>query len=332
MNGLRLLIVTIFLIKSICVQVSNPFIGNWAIKMPDGQAGWLSIKSEDGILRGELWTVGAPKKLTELVYENSTIRFYHRRAVGDKEYVGGPPNGPKIPCLHIASLEGDNINIVMDRPTSNESVEKIHFTGNRIAPLPSKPDMSNIKYGKPIYLFNGKNLDGWKLTNPGQINAWKAINGELVNNTPKKTFDPYAHYGNLRTVQEFDDFNLKIEFKVPKGGNSGIYLKGRYEAQVVDKDSRMQGINGIGAIFNRIPPNRNYGKLGGEWQTYDITLIDRHVTVILNGHLVIDNMPLEGCTNGALNADDSLPGPIYLQGDHTFVTYRNIVLTPIIKD
>jgi hypothetical protein len=115
---------------------------------------------------------------------------------------------------------------------------------------------------------------------------------------------------------------------VPPGGNSGIYLRGLYEVQVLDRDSRMQGINGAGSVFGRVEASENAGKPGGEWNTYDITLVDRHVTVVLNGRKVIDNQPVEGPTGGALFADEMRPGPIYLQGDHTSVAYRNIWLEP----
>ena len=99
-----------------------------------------------------------------------------------------------------------------------------------------------------------------------------------------------------------------------------------YEAQVVDRDSRMKGIQGPGAIFGRIAPAKNAGRPGGDWQRDELTLVDRHVTVVLNGETVIDNQPLPGCTSGALSADETRPGPIYLQGDHTRVSYRPIIV------
>jgi len=105
-----------------------------------------------------------------------------------------------------------------------------------------------------------------------------------------------------------------------------------YEAQVVDRDSRMQGLHGIGAIFGMIEPTKNAGRPGGQWQTYDITLVDRHVTVILNGEKVIDNKPVTGPTAGAVYTNPAEPGPIYLQGDHTNVSYRDIYLAPVLKD
>jgi hypothetical protein len=108
--------------------------------------------------------------------------------------------------------------------------------------------------------------------------------------------------------------------------------RGMYEAQVVDCDSRMQGLQGVGAIFGAIAPSVNAGKPGGEWQTYDITLVDRHVTVVLNGEKVIDNRPVPGPTAGAIHTNPAEPGPIYLQGDHTAVSYRNIYLAPAVTE
>ena len=307
------------------------FIGNWALSMPYGSAGWLSITEKDENLKGELWMVGAPKPLSDISVENNKLYFTHNRSIGERKYKDGPASGPKIALKHSATIIGDKLNIEVEVPKNDGTFKKVKFNGVRIAPTPPKPDLSQVEYGEPIELFNGKDLNGWKLTNPNQINKWKAVDGVLFNDTPKKTFNPFAHYGNLRTEREFTDFNLDLEFNVPKGGNSGIYLRGLYEVQVVDHDSRMQGMHGVGSIFNRIIPKGNFGKAGGEWQHYNITLIDRHVTVILNGEKVIDNEPILGCTNGALHADVTKQGPIYLQGDHTKVRYRNIIIKEIIK-
>ena len=306
--------------------------GNWALVMPDGSAGWLTLSQSNGTPKGELWNVGSSKRLLNVTVEGNAIQFERQCAVGDPEYDGGPPSGGRELCRHVAVVTNDAIELVIDRPLVDGQVQKQEFHGTRLPPIPPKPDLTNVKFGEPIELFNGRNLDRWRLTNPKQINGWRAVNGELVNTTPKLDFQPYSRYGNLRTDRQFTAFKLNIEFKVPSAGNSGIYLRGMYEAQVVDRDSRMQGIQGVGAIFGRIPPTHNAGKKGGEWQTYDITLVDRHVTVILNDQKVIDNEPIAGCTNGALHADESKPGPLYLQGDHTAVSYRNIVLRPVLQD
>jgi hypothetical protein len=195
--------------------------------------------------------------------------------------------------------------------------------------MPPAPDLSQVTFGEPITLFNGRDLDGWCLRRPEKLNGWSVRDGLLVNDTPKTDFSSTGAYGNLRTEAVFDDFKLHIEFLVEKDRNSGVYLRGMYEAQVVDRDSRMQGIQGVGAIFGRLAPSENAGRVGGEWQTYDLTLVDRHITVVLNGVKVIDNQPVRGPTGGAMHTDPMAPGPIYLQGDHTSVKYRNIVLTPV---
>jgi hypothetical protein len=108
-----------------------------------------------------------------------------------------------------------------------------------------------------------------------------------------------------------------------------VYLRGIYEVQVMDSHGRGLDSHHMGAIYSRITPTVSAEKPAGQWQTMDITLCDRHVTVVLNGTPIIDNQPLLGCTGGALWSDEFRPGPIYLQGDHTAVSYRNIVLTPI---
>lgn len=307
-------------------------LGAWAVEMPNGDAGWLNLTESQGKLTGELWSVGSPRGLTDVAIDGNSLEFRRRCKVGPSEYEGGPPTGQPVACKHTAQVDGNRMELRMERPLPDGSVEPIVFTATRLPPIPPTPNLEKVKFGEPIVLFNGRNLDGWKLTNPKQINGWKAIDGELVNTTPKLDFQPYSRYGNLRTEREFTDFHLSIEFNVPEGGNSGIYLRGMYEAQVVDRDSRMQGIQGVGAIFGRIAPSENAGQPGGSWQTYEITLVDRHATVILNGKKVIDNQPIAGCTNGALHADETKPGALYLQGDHTAVKYRNIVLRPVLRE
>ena len=183
----------------------------------------------------------------------------------------------------------------------------------------SAPDLSKVRFGQPISLFNWKDLTGWRPYENDKIMGWSVEDGLLVNTTPKTDFSATGDYANLRTEADFGDFWLHIEFLIEADRNSGVYLRGTYEAQVVDRDSRMQGLQGVGAIFSRIAPSENAGRPPGEWQTYDITLVDRHVTVVLNGVKVIDNKPVQWPTGGAINTDPMAPGPIYLQGDHTAV-------------
>lgn len=216
----------------------NPFLGHWALEMPDGAAGWLTISLQEEKLHGELWTVGGGKLLSKLSVDGNRLSFFRKVRVGKPKFDGGPPSGKPVDCRYTAQVRDNAMALAMHRPNgepNRDPTESIAFQGKRMPPLPPKPDLSRVEFGPAIQLFNGKNLDGWRLTNPKQLNGWKAVNGELVNTTPKLDFAPYSRYGNLQTEREFADFNLKIEFKVPPGGNSGIYLRGVYETQVLDR-------------------------------------------------------------------------------------------------
>ncbi|WP_303317261.1 family 16 glycoside hydrolase [Flavivirga abyssicola] len=312
-------------------KLSTNSKSNWALDLPNGHPAWFSVKGDSTEVKGEIWTVGQHNKIFDIKIVGDTLYFKRKSSVGKPKYVGGSPTGSKVVIQNRAVIYGDEMQLIANYQLEDGTKEKETFTGKRLPPLPFKPNLDSIQYDKPPSLFNGKNLEGWELTNPNQKNGWIVENGIMVNKTPKRSFEPFSKYGNLRTKQEFEDFNLKLEVNVPKGGNSGIYLKGRYEVQVVDRDSRMQGIQGIGSVFGRVRASENAGKEGGKWQQYDITLVNQHITVILNGKKVIDNQPIEGATKGALSADDTKSGPIYFQGDHTAVKYKNIILTPVIK-
>ena len=160
---------------------------------------------------------------------------------------------------------------------------------------------------------------GW--SNPKADNGWSVVDGLLLNRV-----EPGKHLGNLRTEREFEDFNIKLETRTQADSNSGIYLRGIYEIQVAETYGRPLDPHNMGALYSRITPSVAAEKPIGEWQTFDITLVDRHVTVILNGQKIIDNQPVLGCTGGALTSDELKPGPLMLQGDHTNIDYRNIVL------
>lgn len=232
-----------------------------------------------------------------------------------------------------ARIKDGRLEGVLVVTSQDGTVRRDAFTGKKIPPMPATPpDLDKVCFGHPISLFNGKDLTGWRPHESDKINGWSVQDGVLVNSTPKTDFSATGAYANLRTEEVFDDFWLHIEFQVEKNRNSGVYMRGMYEAQVVDRDSRMQGIQGVGAIFGAIAPTKNAGKPGGEWQTYDLTLVDRHVTVVLNGEKVIDNQPIPGPTGGAAFTDPTQPGPIHLQGDHTNVKYRDIYLAPVIRE
>ncbi|MCX6256233.1 MAG: DUF1080 domain-containing protein [Bacteroidia bacterium] len=228
--------------------------------------------------------------------------------------------------------KGDKISGILLSPGPNGlSVDTTSFTGTKLPPVPPAPDLTKLKFGTPITLFNGKDLTGWKLIDEKKKNGFKAIDGVLDNNPVQVEGAEHVSYGNLRTEQEFEDFNLKLEVNVPEGSNSGIYLRGMYEIQVLDSYKKELDSHNMGGLYSRIKPTVAAEKPAGTWQSFDITLCDRHLTVILNGTKIIDNQPVYGPTGGAMKSDVFTPGPLFLQGDHGKVEYRNIVLTPIVK-
>jgi hypothetical protein len=314
-------------------EANNPFIGNWALTIPGGGAGWLGITKEKGYYDGGiLWGGGSVEPVSSVFFENDTMYVTRVREVKRKDAAGKVIRTQLFPEAIIARVSGDELSLFQALPRDNgESVSRQEFTGKRIPPVPPAPDLSKVKFGSPIQLFHGMNLDGWKLTAPGQVSGWSVENGVLINRPVQKEGQSHISYGNLRTVQEFEDFNLKLETRVAARGNSGVYLRGIYEVQVTDSYGKPLDPHNMGGIYSRITPTSSAEKRAGEWQTLDMTLVDRHVTVILNGTKIIDNQPLLGCTGGALWSDQFRPGPIYLQGDHTGIEYRNIVIKPVVK-
>jgi 3-keto-disaccharide hydrolase len=306
----------------------NPFIGHWALTIPGGGAGWLGLKESDGQLKGEiLWGGGSVVPVNSARVEGSTLVIQRIYESKPKDASGKTVAVRETETIK-ATLEGDALKLTTEREKEGNVSGKASFSGKRIAPVPPAPDISKLKFGKAIELFNGKDLNGWKVM--GAPSGWRAENGVLVNDAQQKEGE-HKSYANIRTEREFEDFNLTLETRVPKNGNSGIYLRGIYEVQVADSHGKGKDSHNMGGIYSRVTPTENAARPAGEWQTYDITLANRHVTVILNGKKIIDNQPLLGCTGGALWSDEFRPGPIYLQGDHTSVDYRNIVLRPITK-
>ncbi|HMP31317.1 MAG TPA: DUF1080 domain-containing protein [Saprospiraceae bacterium] len=167
------------------------------------------------------------------------------------------------------------------------------------------------KWGKATKLFDGQSLNGWR--SDGDNNNWIASNGILKNQKSG---------ANLMTDKTFGDFKFHIEFKVPKGGNSGIYLRGRYEVQV--SDSKEPSTVDLGGIYGFVKALELPAQVADVWHSYDITLVGRIVTVVLDGKTVVCRAEIPGITGGAIDSNEDSPGPIYLQGDHTEVEYRNI--------
>lgn len=309
-----------------------PLVGDWALTLPGGAAGWLGVEQKDGGLKASmLWGGGSVLPVQSAKIEGDQLVLKRSREGRAKDPMG------KIVKVTItqtitARASGDRLQLGTSETNAKGQQGKVtEFAGKKIPPLGPAPDLAKVKFGPPITLLNGKDLSGWRLINPEQPNGWSVKDGVLINRPVHEEGKPHKRYGNLRSDCEFEDFNLALETRVPEGGNSGIYLRGIYEVQVADTFGRPLDAHNMGGIYSRICPTVAAEKPAGQWQTFDITLVDRHVTVVLNGKKIIDNRPVRGCTGGALWSDELRPGPLYLQGDHTGVDYRNVVLRPVVK-
>lgn len=299
----------------------NPYVGEWALTIPGGGAGWLGVSDNGGKLSAQImWGAGSVVPVESVKVQDGALVITRTEA--------GRRGGVAVTESIVATRSGNELSLVtVKRRGDGAEFGKATFTGKLQPPIPPAPDLAKVKFGEPVRLFNGKNLDGWRLTDPKADNGWSAKDGLLVNEQTEKG----KHYGNLRTDREFEDFNLTLEANVPPHGNSGVYLRGIYEIQVADTHERKPDPHNMGALYSRITPTASAEKQPGDWQTLDITFVQRHLTVVLNGTKIIDDQPVLGCTGGALWSDVTRPGPIYLQGDHTGIKYRNIVLRPVVK-
>jgi len=315
----------------------SEFLGQWTIDIEGGSVGWLEVRQEDNYLDADLlWVAGSvtPVSGVFLAADSYLVVTQTGNVVRKRDEEGKPVRQHVVTTwLEIKKNGVDKLTGYRLSPRRNGlGVDSTAFTGTKLPPVPPAPDLSKVKFGEPVVLFNGKDLTGWKLINEKQVNGFKVIDGVLVNDPVQPGEDgKRISYGNIMTDREFEDFNLKLEVNVPEGSNSGVYLRGMYEIQVFDSYKKPLDSHNMGALYSRITPSVNAEKPAGEWQSLDITLCDRHLTVILNGVNIIDNQPVYGPTGGAIKSDVFAPGPVYLQGDHGKVSYRNIVLTPILK-
>lgn len=314
------------------VAAENPFLGAWELTIPGGGAGWLGVEEKEGNLQANmLWGGGSVFPLASAKIENDHLVLTRNYEVPRIDASGKKSRAKAVETI-TATVQGDRLQLTSVKPDDKDPTEKKteRFSGRRQPPMPPAPDLATVKFGPEIKLFNGKDLTGWRLTDPNAANGWSVKDGLLVNNTIQEE-GRHKNYGNLRTEREFEDFNLNVEVMVGKDQNSGIYCRGIYEVQVADTYGHPPDSHNMGAVYSRIKPTMAAEKPAGEWQTVDVTLVDRHISVVLNGKKIIENQPVMGCTGGALWSDVSRPGPIYLQGDHTSITYRSLVLRPVIK-
>jgi hypothetical protein len=311
------------------------FTGQWTMDIQGGMVGWIDIRQEQGYLDADfLWKWGSVEPVANVFMspDRGLIVTRTNEIAVKSDTAGKALRSHNITSWLEIQRNGEKISGYFLEPRKDGTgVDSTSFTGTKLPPVPPAPDLKSVKYEKPVELFNGKDLTGWRLVDEKLKNGFTAENGILQNNPAQVEGQPHVAYGNLRTDREFGDFNLKLEVNVPEKSNSGIYLRGMYEIQVMDSYGLPLDPHNMGALYSRITPSVSAEKPAGTWQSMDITLCERHVTVILNGKTIIDNQPVYGPTGGAIISDVFASGPIYLQGDHGKVMYRNIVLTPIGK-
>lgn len=283
----------------------EPIIGRWDLTVDLGDRmapSWLEVKlSGINTLVGYFVAEGgSARPVSHIYFKNGKVNFsipaQWERSDKDMTFEGTLLND-KLTGIIVTS---------MGKTTP--------FTGER-APL-LKRSKAPV-WGTPIQLIKGNTTNGWHADRPG--NQWVVENSVL--RSPKSG-------ANIITDQKFEDFKLHIEFRYPAGSNSGVYLRGRYEIQVEDNRGKEPASTYLGGIYGFLSPNEMVAKAPGEWQSFDVTLVGRIVTVVANGKEIICKQIIPGITGGALDSKEGEPGPIMLQGDHGPIEYRNIVITP----
>ena len=245
--------------------------------------------------------VGSVRYLTRTDYRDGTLEFA----------VAPQYEKQKTELVFTGKLNGDRL----EGTTKAADGTTLNWTGVR-APLLRREAAPKWDYRQPVrqQLHGG---DGARSQEHPQ--CWKVENGALMNTVPCT---------DIISEKTFSDFRLHLEFTYPQGSNSGIYLRGRYEVQIQDDAGKVMDAHRMGGVYGFLTPYANAAHKAGEPQAYDITLIGRRVTIVLNGQTIIDNEPIPGITGGALDSHEDEPGPIMLQGDHQRVAFRKVVITP----
>jgi hypothetical protein len=215
------------------------------------------------------------------------------------------------------------------------------------------------KYGDALLVFNGKNLDEWTTNaGSGQADKWvvgkakisqddpkmlvaKDGKGEMINLTPK-----HGASRDIYSKAKFGDCRIELQVMVPQGSNSGVYVMGEYEIQVLDSWGRQKMDGGdMGAVYGASPPRVNASKKPGQWQKYIIdfqapkfdssgkkTVEAKLLKVELNGKtLHKKDLVMEKETPGGVTGREAPTGPLMFQGNHGPVAYRNIIVKPLAK-
>jgi hypothetical protein len=310
---MKTIAISLAFLLSAAAQSSKPFLGRWDITVTPAQGNpypqWMELTEKDGKIEGRVQPRGgAWQPIAGATVENGHLIVN----------ITGAARGPATTWDLTAS--GTSLNGVQKRGDAE---------GPKIAavraPELNRPMPKAWKAPEP--LFNGKDLTGWEPIGNVNNNKWVARDGELVNDNPEVPGQRNPGAANIKTTRKFQDFKLHIEVNCPEGGNSGIYLRGRYEVQVGTEGGKLP-THEMGAIYSHYPPPAN-AELGlGKWTTFDITFVGRHVTVVRDGVVYHNNVEIPGPTGGALDSNEAEPGPFFLQGDHHgVIRYRNITIS-----
>ena len=288
---------------------ANPdaYLGRWNVKITNATdtfaSGGFQIENKGGALQASLvWRWGSYLPAKSVAVKNGALHLVREERPGQLD-------------VFEARLEGETLKGQVK--LADGTLQQ--FEGRKAPALEAKAAPA---WGAPVTLFDGKSLAGWKLRDAKKKNGWAAQNGELAVVETKDNAD-------LVTEKTFQDMKLHLEFNVDTKSNSGVYLRGRYEIQILDNPDAKMAVDshGCGAVYSRVAPKLNAAKPAGEWQMLDITFVGRRLEVVLNGQKVVE-AAVEGITGGALSPFEGEPGPLMLQGDHGKVRFRNIVVTP----
>lgn len=298
------------LASAAAAQDAKEFLGRWDMTVTPATGKpypqWLELTDQGGKIEGRIqprggaWhpIAGAKVDSGKLIVSVGEATSWELTASSSGQLAGIEKRGDAADGLTIAGVKAPSL----DRPMPKQ-------------------------WTRPRPLFDGKDLNGWEPIGNVENNKWVARNGELVNDNPEVPGQRGHGAANIMTTEKFQDFKLHIEVNCPEGGNSGIYLRGRYELQVGTEGGKLP-THEMGAIYSHYPPPEG-SELGlGKWTAFDVTLVGRHVTVLRDGKIYHDNVEIPGPTGGALDSNEAEPGPFYLQGDHHGVmAYRNITIS-----
>ncbi len=301
-------------------------VGLWAIEKQG--AFWMGVCDKDGQPKAsKLWAAGSPNPYDEVKIDGATATMKRN----PRKKNADPAKDRYETATLMANGANAEITIVITDGTGKE-VDREVVKAKRIPALPPAPDRSKAVFGDPVNLL-ADGINGWESMNPKNYFGWSVKDGVLSNRI-KRTAEGKRDgaSANIRTKRDdFFEFKISYDVRVLPGCNSGVYLRGIYELQVLDSYGRNVDSHHMAALYGRIRPRVAAEKPAGEWQHVDAMLYKRHLTVTLNGVNIIDNEPVLGCTGGAITSDEFVNGPFYLQGDHSDADFRNIIVTPIVK-